>query len=84
MWWKEKRRSVPAEVIAHEIGVLGEVDGLQRQAAEALAAIDGLVLRRGSAPAAGLAAPFRHGGRGASEKVEADERRGERCGRARG
>ena len=35
----------PSEVVAHEVGILGEVDRLQRQAAEALATVDGFVLR---------------------------------------
>ena len=39
--------SSPSEVVAHEIRVLGEVDGLERESAEALAAIDRLMLRSG-------------------------------------
>jgi hypothetical protein len=50
-------------VVAHEIGVLGEVDGLEGQAAEALPPVDGLILRGGGAAAAGLGAPLAiHGG----------------------
>ena len=45
-------------MVAHEIGVLGEVDGLERQAAEALAPVDGLILGGGGAAAAGLGAPL--------------------------
>lgn len=45
---------VTAEVVAHEVGVLGEIDGLEGEAAEALAAVDGFVLGGGGAPAPGL------------------------------
>lgn len=45
-------------MVAHEIGVLGEVDGLERQAAEALPPVDGLILGGGGAAAAGLGAPL--------------------------
>ena len=44
---RDGRVSSPSEVVAHEIRVLGEVDGLERESAEALAAIDRLVLRSG-------------------------------------
>lgn len=49
---------IAAEVIAHEIGVLGEVDSLEGQAAEALPPVDGLILGGGGAAAAGLGAPL--------------------------
>lgn len=45
-------------MVAHEIGILGEVDGLEGQAAEALPPVDGLILRGGGAAAAGLGAPL--------------------------
>lgn len=45
-------------MVAHEIGVLGEVDGLEGQAAEALPPVDGLILGGGGAAAAGLGAPL--------------------------
>jgi len=49
---------VAAEVVAHEVGVLGEVDGLESEAAEALPPVDGLILGGGGAAAAGLGAPL--------------------------
>lgn len=49
---------VTAEVVAHEVGVLGEIDGLEGEAAEALAAVDGFVLGGGGAPAPGLRTPL--------------------------
>lgn len=49
---------VAAEVVAHEIGVLGEVDSLEGKSAETLAAVDGFVLGGGSASASGLRTPF--------------------------
>lgn len=49
---------VAAEVVAHEVGVLGEVDGLEGEAAEALPPVDGLILGGGGAAAAGLGAPL--------------------------
>jgi hypothetical protein len=45
-------------VVAHEVGVLGEVDGLEGKAAEALPPVDGLILGGGGAAAAGLRAPL--------------------------
>lgn len=49
---------IAAEVVAHEVGVLGEVDGLEGEAAEALPPVDGLILGGGGAAAAGLRAPL--------------------------
>lgn len=45
-------------MVAHEVGVLGEVDGLEGEAAEALPPVDGLILGGGGAAAAGLRAPL--------------------------
>jgi len=41
-------------VVVHEVGVLGEIDGLEGAAVEALAAVNGFVLGGGGAPAPGL------------------------------
>jgi hypothetical protein len=49
---------VPAEVVAHEVGVLGDVDGLEGEEAETLPPVDGLILGGGGAAAAGLGAPL--------------------------
>lgn len=49
---------VAAEMVAHEVGVLGEVDGLHGEAAEALPPVDGLILGGGGAATAGLGAPL--------------------------
>jgi hypothetical protein len=45
-------------VVAHEVRVLGEVDGLEGEAAETLPPVDGLILGGGGAAAAGLGAPL--------------------------
>lgn len=45
---------VASQVVPHEVGVLDEVDGLQRQSPEPLAAVDRLVLGGGGASAARL------------------------------
>lgn len=45
---------ITAEVIPHKIGILGKVDGLEGEPAEALSAVDSLVLGGGSASAARL------------------------------
>ena len=45
-------------MVSHEVGVLGEVDGLHGEAAEALPPVDGLILGGGGAAAAGLGAPL--------------------------
>ena len=45
-------------MVSHEIGVFGEIDGLEGQPAEALAAVDGFVLGGGGTTTAGLRTPF--------------------------
>lgn len=45
---------VASEVVAHEVGVFGEVDGLEGESSETLFAVDGFVLGRGGATAARL------------------------------
>ena len=49
---------IAAEMVSHEVGVLGEVDGLEREPAQALPPVDGLILGGGGAAAAGLGAPL--------------------------
>lgn len=49
---------IAAEVVAHEIGILGEVDGLEGQAAETLPPVNSLILGGGGTAAAGLGAPL--------------------------
>lgn len=52
--WEEE---VPAEVVPHEIGVLGEVDGLEGKPPETLPAVDRLVLGGGGTAAPRLRSP---------------------------
>lgn len=62
---------VAAEVVAHEVGVLGKVNGLEGEAAEALPPVDGLVLGGGGAAAARLRAPLAiHGVRSVCPPLE--------------
>lgn len=49
---------VAAKVVAHEVGIFGEIDGLEGESPEALSAVDGFVLGGGGASAAGLRTPF--------------------------
>lgn len=49
---------VAAEMVAHEVGVLGKVDGLEGEAPEALPPVDGLILGGGRAAAAWFRAPL--------------------------
>lgn len=48
----------PSKMIAHEVGILGKVDSLQRQTPEPLPAIDCFILRRCSTAASRLTAPL--------------------------
>jgi hypothetical protein len=45
-------------MVAHEVGVLGEVDGLEGEAAEAFPPVDGLILGGGGVAATRLGAPL--------------------------
>ena len=51
-------RVLPSEVVAHEIRVFGEIDGLERESPETLTAVDGFVLGGGGAAAPWLRTPF--------------------------
>ena len=49
---------VASEVIAHEIRILGEINGLEGKPPETLAAVDGFVLSGGGAAAPWFGTPF--------------------------
>lgn len=44
-------------MIAHKIGIFGEIDGLEREPSKPLSPVDGFVLGRGSASAPRLRSP---------------------------
>lgn len=48
---------IASQVVAHEVGVLGQVDRLQRQPPQPLPPVDRLILRRGGPAAPGLRSP---------------------------
>lgn len=48
---------VASEVVAHKIGILGQVDSFQRQPPQPLSTVDGLILCRRRPTAPGLRAP---------------------------
>lgn len=48
---------LPSEMVSHEIGIFGEIDGLEREPSKPLSPVDGFVLGRGSASAPRLRSP---------------------------
>lgn len=49
---------ITAEVVAHKIRIFGQIDGLQGEPSETLAAVDSFVLSGGGASATGLRSPL--------------------------
>lgn len=48
---------LPSKMIAHEIGIFGEIDGLEREPSKPLSPVDGFILGRGCASAPRLRSP---------------------------
>lgn len=50
----DDNRRIPAKMIAHEVGVFGEINSLKGESSETLATVDGFVLSGGGASASRL------------------------------